>query len=120
MSGSLPSRLPHASGANVDNPKPAYRVEVSFDNGQWYVCEIKPGAYGFDRGRLIEVDRKVAVALAIALGYVQPDVIDSNYAMWLEAALAWQIEHHRRATQSREASLCEARKALARAKARTA
>ena len=107
---SMPSILQHKSGANVDNPRPKYTVQLAFVDGEWSLWSVVVGEYGAARP-----DRKLAVLtheearwLTSKTGGYSADVVASNYAMWTEAAEAWAREDTRRARQRAEEALLKA------------
>jgi len=116
-----PSCLPHPNGVNVSNPRPTYDVQLAFENGAWTVWETNVSPAGQRlRTRPQPIARNVAAAVAEALGYVHPDVIEKTYLMWTEAALLNQRETSRRLRQKAEVELLEAQDAVKQAAKATA
>jgi hypothetical protein len=111
-------RLPHSSGANVEDPFLEVGLTLAYWQGEWTIR--RHDQYGNDNGELVELDRSLVEVLHEALegtgaGFTAPEVLDRNRVKWLEASEAHAVERHRRAVQAAEVALVEARRARARA-----
>lgn len=109
MTISVPPRLPHRSGANVDAPAVRVQVLLLYKEGQGWMIEHS-GTRRFD------ISDEVATVLAEGLGCATPAVVARNSLMWREAVEAHVAKVSRIHRMQAEEALVNARQATARAR----
>lgn len=109
-------RLPHASGANVDEPHVDVLLQLTYEDGVWGLQRawLEDGQLRTGSDTPTEIPFAFAQKITEVAGTITAEVVRHNHVMWAEALEARELAEAARERENRDARIERVQQLLVR------